>query len=94
MFAPLSPHHDGDVRLAIVEKQTLVREGLFALVTQTTNVECVAVAGDHVEAVRQSEFSRPDVALVDLAPGGSLGRAGLRLWRERLPEFLRWWRQP
>lgn len=87
MFAPLLPHEDDHpIRMALVEKQTLIREGLFALVTQTTNLECVAVAGDHVEAVRQAEFARPDVALIDLSPGGSLGRVGLRLWRERLPD--------
>src|SRR5262245_18788633 len=83
MFAPLLPQ---TIRRAIVAQQSLVREGLVALFAATPGLECTVHAGDHVEAIRQAEFARPDAALVDLAPGGSLGRVGVRLWRERLPD--------
>lgn len=77
----------GDViRLALVEDETLIREGLLALIARTAGLQCVTAAGDHVTAIRAAEFAPPDVALLDMTAPDSPTATGISLWAERLPQ--------
>ena len=57
---------DGDLRILIVEDQTIVREGLCAMLATKPGLQVVGVAADGDEAVRQALRLRPDVILMDL----------------------------
>lgn len=74
------------IRLALVEDEMLIREGLLALIERTPGLQCVAAAADHVEAIRAAEFAPPDVALLDVTAAESSTPQGLGLWAERLPQ--------
>lgn len=74
------------ITLAIVESETLVCEGLLALFRDVGDFTCILSAAECVEAVRQAEFRRPDVTLLDPRAAFDRKYFGLKLWRERLPE--------
>ena len=54
------------LRILIVEDQTIVREGLCAMLATKPGLQVVGVAADGDEAVRQALRLRPDVILMDL----------------------------
>ncbi len=67
------------IRLAIVESQTLVRYGLRELIAQHPDIEIVAECESMAEAPGKLACARPDVvAVADSLPDGD----GLRLARE------------
>lgn len=57
---------ESDLRILIVEDQTIVREGLCAMLATKPGLQVVGVAADGDEAVRQALRLRPDVILMDL----------------------------
>lgn len=87
MFAPSkNSQPDEPIRIAVVEDETLIREGLRALIGQTTGLECAFAYSNHVEAIRAAEFAPPDLALLDVTAPDTLGPLGINLWTERLPQ--------
>lgn len=54
------------IRVCLVEDQTLVREGLRALLRLTSDIEVVGEASDGVEALEVIEREKPDAVLLDL----------------------------
>ena len=54
------------IRVALVEDQTLVREGLRALLALNPDIEVIAEASDGEEALEMIEREKPDVVLLDL----------------------------
>jgi NarL family two-component system response regulator LiaR len=54
------------IRVLVVDDQTIVREGIRALLAEIEGIEVVGEAGDGQEAVAQAKALRPDVVLMDL----------------------------
>ncbi len=55
-----------NIHILIVEDQTIVREGLCAMLATKPGLHVAGVAADGEEAVRQALRLRPDVILMDL----------------------------
>jgi DNA-binding NarL/FixJ family response regulator len=66
------------IRVAIVDDQTLVRQGIAALLSLSPDVTVIAEAGDGNEAVTMVERMQPDVVLLDMRMPGKDGLAVLR----------------
>ena len=76
----------GDLRIAIVEDQREVREGLSTLINGTHGFACVAGFRTMEEALEAFERLDTDVLLVDLGLPGMSGIEGIRALRERAVE--------
>jgi DNA-binding NarL/FixJ family response regulator len=78
------------IRVCLVEDQTIVREGLRALLKLGGDFEVVAEASDGEEALEVIEREKPDVVLLDLRMPRLDGVGVLRRLRERgtLPPAL------
>ncbi|WP_280417312.1 response regulator transcription factor [Nocardia carnea] len=59
------------IRVAVVDDQPLIREGLRALLQRATDIEVAGLAGTGAEGVALVIRTRPDVVLMDIRmPGG------------------------
>lgn len=59
------------IRVAVVDDQYLIREGLRALLQRATDIEIAGLAGTGAEGVALVIRTRPDVVLMDIRmPGG------------------------
>jgi two-component system, NarL family, response regulator LiaR len=54
------------IRLLVVDDQTVVREGLAAILSYYSDIEVVGQAQDGVQALKLVQQSQPDVILLDL----------------------------
>ena len=54
------------IRLLVVDDQTVVREGLAAILSYYPDIEVVGQAEDGVQAVKLAGINQPDVILLDL----------------------------
>jgi NarL family two-component system response regulator LiaR len=54
------------IRLLVVDDQTVVREGLAAILSFYTDIEVVGQAEDGVQALKLAQKTQPDVILLDL----------------------------
>jgi DNA-binding NarL/FixJ family response regulator len=66
------------IRVALVDDQTLIRQGVRSLLELTGDITIVAEATDGNEAVAMIHRERPDVVLLDLRMPGKDGVAVLR----------------
>ena len=71
------------IRVCLVEDQTIVREGLRALLKLNADIAVVAEAADGDEALDVIEREKPDVVLLDLRMPKRDGVGVLRALRER-----------
>ncbi len=71
------------IRVCLVEDQTIVREGLRALLRLNPDISVVAEAGDGEEAIEVIEREKPDVVLLDLRMPKLDGVGLLKQLRER-----------
>ena len=71
------------IRVAVVDDETLIREGLAALLALMPEVEVVAQGSNGQEALRIAEEYTPDVLLLDVRMPGMNGVAVTRQWRAR-----------
>src|SRR5215212_1378446 len=55
-----------NIRVLIVDDQSLIRVGIQALLSRKPDIEVVGQAGDGVEALRQVAALDPDVVLMDI----------------------------
>ena len=78
------------IRVCLVEDQTIVREGLRALLKLNADISVVAEAADGDEAIEVIEREKPDVVLLDLRMPKRDGVGVLRALRGRgtLPPAL------
>ena len=71
------------IRVALVEDQTIVRQGLRSLLGLNPDIVIVAEAADGEEAVEVIEREKPDVVLLDLRMPKKSGLEVLQTLRER-----------
>ena len=74
------------IQLLIVEDQTIVREGLCAMLATKPGLSVAGVAADGQEAVQQALRLRPDVIVMDLFMPKKDGICATREIIERWPE--------
>jgi DNA-binding NarL/FixJ family response regulator len=74
-----------DIRIAIVDDQTLVREGLASLLALVPDLTVVGTASDGREALALVAEQAPDVVLMDVRMPGMSGVAATHKIRARYP---------
>jgi len=75
------------IRVLIVDDQTVVREGLAAILRTDSEIEVVGLAGDGREALEQVPTAQPDVVLMDLKMPRMNGVQATRELRQAWPEI-------
>jgi DNA-binding NarL/FixJ family response regulator len=73
-------------KVVIAEDQTLVRQGLRALLESEKKLKVVAEAGDGIEAIRCVEKYKPDLILMDLAMPKMSGLSALKDIKSMYPD--------
>ena len=73
------------IRVAIVEDDRAVREGLAMIIGATPGYECTGKFYSAEEALRVMNVTPPDVLLMDIHLPGMLGSDAVRLFREKYP---------
>ena len=73
------------IRVAIVEDQREIREGLKALISGTPGYGCAGAWGSMEEALEHIGRDMPDVLLADIGLPGMPGTEGIRLLKQRHP---------
>jgi DNA-binding NarL/FixJ family response regulator len=81
--------HDGEpIRVAIIEDQPRIREGLRALIDGTPGYRCTSSFGSMEEALEKIGDALPTVVLVDIGLPGMSGIEGIRRLKQRYPGVL------
>jgi DNA-binding NarL/FixJ family response regulator len=75
----------GIIRVALVEDDPQVREGLAALIGAAQGFECVAACASAEEALTQLQPLTPDVVLMDIHLPGMSGIECIRLLKKQQP---------
>ena len=73
------------IRVAIVEDDTGVREGLGMIIGATPGYECFGTYPSVEDALSRMNGRGPDVMLLDIHLPGMLGSEAVRVFRERYP---------
>jgi DNA-binding NarL/FixJ family response regulator len=73
------------IKVAIIEDDRHIREGLGTLIDGTTGYRCTSAFRSMEEALAHTWSEIPDVALVDIGLPGMSGTEGLSLLREKYP---------
>ena len=76
------------MRVAVVEDQREIREGLGFLIGRTDGFQVTGVFRSMEDALAGFEREVPDVVLLDIGLPGMSGIDGARLLKERWPELL------
>lgn len=85
MLSPQTHKAHNDLRVAIIEDQEQIREGLRVLVDGTPGYCCLAACDTVEQAVSQFSVEIPDIALVDIGLPGISGIEGTRIFKQRFP---------
>ena len=78
------------VRVLICDDQTVVREGLAAILSTDDEIEVVGLARDGEEALALAATDRPDVVLMDLNMPVMNGIQATQRLRLRHPRCAYW----
>ena len=76
---------DKPIRVAIVEDDRGVREGLGMIIGATPGYECFGTYHSAEDALSRMNGRGPDVMLLDIHLPGMLGSEAVRVFRERYP---------
>jgi DNA-binding NarL/FixJ family response regulator len=76
------------IRIAIVEDQQEIRDGLRFLINNTEGYQCTDAFGSMEDALRSLPGNMPDIALTDIGLPGMSGIEGARLMKDRWPELV------
>ena len=63
---PINHFVNKKIRILVVEDQTVVREGIVAILSFQSDLEVVGEAQDGIQAVEIAQKTRPDVILLDM----------------------------
>lgn len=77
----------GKKKIVIAEDHTILREGLKALLSSSTELEVVGEAEDGREAVKLASELRPDLILMDLSMPRMNGIEAIKEIKKRNPEI-------
>ncbi len=79
--------NNGTIRVAIVEDDRSLREGLGLLINATSGYNCQHSYGSVEDALRDIKVGEtmPDILLLDIHLPGMLGSDGVKLFREKFP---------
>ncbi len=80
--------NNGTIRVAIVEDDRSLREGLGLLINATPGYNCQHSYGsveDALRDIKDKEPAMPDILLLDIHLPGMLGSDGVKLFREKFP---------
>jgi DNA-binding NarL/FixJ family response regulator len=82
-------HNDaaGPLRVALVEDQREIREGLRFLIDSTAGYRCTGCFGSMEDALEAVEPGSADLVLADIGLPGMSGIEGIRLLKERHPKL-------
>jgi DNA-binding NarL/FixJ family response regulator len=78
-----SSHQDTTIRIALVEDDTAVREGLKQLICGTSGYECVGLYANGEDALQDIQEKQPDVVLMDIHLPGISGIECIRLLKKQ-----------
>ena len=73
------------LKVALIEDQEQIRQGLKILINRNPGYECIAACGTVEEALVAFAREAPNVALVDIGLPGISGIEGTRILRQRYP---------
>ena len=76
------------IKVAIVEDQRDIREGLASLIKFTEGYKCTGSFRSMEEALEKLRFDLPNIVLVDIGLPGMSGIEGIRLLKESYPQIL------
>src|SRR5262245_11985327 len=76
------------IAIVTIEDQTVIREGLAAMIDATQGLRCVGRYASVEEAIEGLARTTPDVVLTDLGLPGRSGIEGIKLLKSRYPRVL------
>ena len=76
------------IKVAIVEDQRDIREGLASLIKYTDGYQCTGSYRSMEEALEKIRSELPEIMLVDIGLPGMNGIEGIRLLKENYPQLL------
>lgn len=82
------PADEDIIKVAIIEDQQVLREGLTFLLDSTEGFRCVGNFGSVEQALRKIADDLPQVGLVDIGLPGMSGIEGIRIMKSRWPQLL------
>ena len=83
----MEPSQRTSIRVAIVEDQRDIREGLTTLINGTTGYQCTGAYRSMEEGLEGIRRNMPDIALCDIGLPGMSGIEGIRILNERHPQL-------
>ena len=83
----MEPSQRTSIRVAIVEDQRDIREGLTTLINGTDGYRCTGAYRSMEEGLEGIKRNMPDIALCDIGLPGMSGIEGIRILKERHPQL-------
>ena len=83
----MEPSPRTSIRVAIVEDQRDIREGLTTLINGTSGYQCTGAYRSMEEGLEGIRRNMPDIALCDIGLPGMSGIEGIRILNERHPQL-------